>query len=401
MQILSLAAALLVGATTAQLVPDGSVDIGTVGFEGSSVAGANEGDWVVSGSGSDIWSSYDHFHYMYFNQTGDVTITCFVNSFTGSTNGWRKAGPMFRSDIGQRSPHSHLQVTGWGVAQQSRLGLNWNSISYHDHFAYENVWLRLVKSGNTITSYVKNKDDYDYLQFNEVEVDLGEEFKVGIAVTSHDNNALGALDISNLEITNEVYTLGTTGSTQRNIGDTGTNIRVQQVQEGKWMVRSGGEDIFGSEDSFGFFDSEQTGDIVASMHVDKIVHRDVGARRNMNAKGGLMFRASHAVDAPHVSLLIHSGSGVTMYYRATAGGETISKNVGVMVEDVELKMEKTGNTVSCYYKHVSSPEWYHLGDASADFDTTYYVGQAISSAQRGYWAALYASEVQVTPAAIA
>ena len=39
MQILSLAAALLLGATTAQLVPDGSVDIGTVGFEGSSVAG--------------------------------------------------------------------------------------------------------------------------------------------------------------------------------------------------------------------------------------------------------------------------------------------------------------------------------------------------------------------------
>ena len=167
------------------------------------------------------------------------------------------------------------------------------------------------------------------------------------------------------------------------------------------MVRSGGEDIGGNADVFGFFDSEQTGDIVASMHVDKIVHRDVGARRNMNAKGGLMFRASHAVDAPHVSLLIHTGSGVTMYYRTTAGGETISKNVGVMVEDVELKMEKTGNNVSCYYKHVSSPEWYHLGDATADFDTTYYVGQAISSAQRGYWAALYASEVQVNPAAIA
>jgi len=66
----------------------------------------------------------------------------------------------------------HDITTGWGVSQQSRLGLNWNSISYHDHFAYENVWLRLVKSGNTITSFVKNKDDYDYLQFNEVEVSI-------------------------------------------------------------------------------------------------------------------------------------------------------------------------------------------------------------------------------------
>ena len=34
------------------------------------------------------------------------------------------------------------------------------------------MWLRLVKSGNTITSFVKNKDDYDYLQFNEVEVSI-------------------------------------------------------------------------------------------------------------------------------------------------------------------------------------------------------------------------------------
>ena len=34
------------------------------------------------------------------------------------------------------------------------------------------MWLRLVKSGNTITSYVKNKDDYDYLQFNNVDVSI-------------------------------------------------------------------------------------------------------------------------------------------------------------------------------------------------------------------------------------
>jgi len=74
----------------------------------------------------------------------------------------------------------HDITTGWGVSQQSRLGLNWNSISYHDHFAYENVWLRMVKSGNTITSYVKNKDDYDYLQFNSVDVRF---FVVGVKVS--------------------------------------------------------------------------------------------------------------------------------------------------------------------------------------------------------------------------
>ena len=39
--------------------------------------------------------------------------------------------------------------------------------------------------------------------------------------------------------------------------------------------------------------------------------------------------------------------------------------MGVWVEDIELKLDKTGNTVSCYYKHISSPDWYHIGDATS------------------------------------
>ena len=50
-------AALLVGASAQFESPEGSIDIGTVGFTGGSVEGATAGDWQVSGSGSDIWVS--------------------------------------------------------------------------------------------------------------------------------------------------------------------------------------------------------------------------------------------------------------------------------------------------------------------------------------------------------
>ena len=56
-QIISFAALFVVGASAQFENPAGSIDIGTVGFSGSSSAGADPGDWLVSGSGQDIWVS--------------------------------------------------------------------------------------------------------------------------------------------------------------------------------------------------------------------------------------------------------------------------------------------------------------------------------------------------------
>ena len=112
-----------------------------------------------------------------------------------------------------------------------------------------------------------------------------------------------------------------------------------------------------------------------------------------------MIRASNAPDAPHVSLLVVAGTGVTLVHRETAGGDTTTKNVGVWLEDVELRMEKTGNSVKCMYKHESATEWYVLGTVTADLDSAvpYLVGQAVSSA---HWerSSLNAGLVTVTSA---
>ena len=186
-------------------------------------------------------NSYDQFHYMYFNHTGDVTVTCRVNSFTGSTNGWRKGGIMVRDNTGQRSAHSMLQQTGWGIAHQSRQNENWNSLSVHESYDLAGVWLRMTRVGNVITSYVKRDGEFDYMMYNSVEVTLSDDIKVGIAVTSHDNSQLAELDISHLEITSDVYTLGDSNLVVNEVGDTGTNLRAQQTSEGVWSISAGGD----------------------------------------------------------------------------------------------------------------------------------------------------------------
>ena len=113
-----------------------------------------------------------------------------------------------------------------------------------------------------------------------------------------------------------------------------------------------------------------------------------------------MIRASHEADSPHVSLLVQSGTGVTMFSRATPGGPTTSKNVGVMLEDIDLRLEKTGNTVKCLYKQHTkgANSWYQLGEATADFNSTFYVGQAVASAEIGQYSKLTSGLVTVIPA---
>jgi hypothetical protein len=251
------------------------------------------------------------------------------------------------------------------------------------------VWLRLVKEGNAITSYIKKDGEYDFMRYWTEEIDLGAEFMVGIAVTSHDNAAISTLDVSNFEISDEVYTLG---SDVVEVGETGQSVWIQQYRQDMWSLKAAG-DIGGTSDNFGFFSEEKSGDIVATLQLEKL------ERRDMNSKGGLMIRASNAPDAPHVSLLVVAGTGVTLVHRETAGGDTTTKNVGVWLEDVELRMEKTGNSVKCMYKHESATEWYVLGTVTADLDSAvpYLVGQAVSSA---HWerSSLNAGLVTVTSA---
>ncbi|KAL7534369.1 hypothetical protein ACHAXR_006619 [Thalassiosira sp. AJA248-18] len=393
--ILSLAVA--VGATISSAnaqTPLGSIDIGGPTLAGSSSGGGS--DWSVKASGSDIWSASDQFHYMYFNRTADVTVTCLMKSFTGSTNGWRKGGIMFRKELTHNSAHSMIQQFSHGVAQQSR-GAEGHHTAHTsiDHYSSAMTWLRLVKEGNTITSFVKRDGDYEFLKFHSVEVDLGPSFYIGLAVTSHDNNQLATMEVSDFSISDEVFSLSNTISTTE-IGATGSGIFVQEVKPDLWKIYAAGAGIGGTADNFVFADTEHTGDVTATLHLEKLV------RRNDDTKGGLMMRASHDEGAPHVSLLVKSSTGITMFYRADPDGDTLSKNVGVWEEDMELKLAKVGNTVTCSYKHADAAEWFVLGSATAALDSnpdgsgSYFVGQAVASADYGDRITMTAGSVVVT-----
>src|SRR6185369_13035284 len=68
-------------------------DIGAVGLAGS--FSQSGGTYTVAGSGSDIWTTGDQFHYAWQNVSGDVDVIARVAS-EQQTSGFAKAGVMIR-----------------------------------------------------------------------------------------------------------------------------------------------------------------------------------------------------------------------------------------------------------------------------------------------------------------
>lgn len=483
----------------AQLTALGSSDLGTPAIAGSHTGSGS--DWAVTAAGTDIWGGSDQGHFLYFPRdanTTDVMLTCRVESFP-YVNGWQKGGIMIRDTLAANSKHQFIAAIGAGYAHQYRAYTGGGSTNPADDTSStysKTPWLRMVKIGNTITSYVKQDGEYDWLKVHSIESVFSSDFYLGLAVTSHEFDQPTTLTVSNLEIitgtpgdaipttitcgtqenkciaghnmqkltgvtkedccaecsfnpsclgiewftedvgtswkandcmlsssadaggcNNDIYKVefhAKTGFTMGEpivaeelytqddfngileIGDYGAKVKIQQVAEGVFNTWGAGNGIGGVSDSFLFNQAAHTGDVVATMYLDKL------ERKNANTSGGLMIRAGLEANAPHVSLLVQSNSGVTMFSRTTTDGDTAILNDGVWEERVELKLVKIGTTVTCSYRpRGGDAPWYEIGSATveafADEAAGFYVGQAHASAKHAQTVIITAELFDVQP----
>ena len=172
-------------------------DVGSVALAGSSTSTA--GTWTIRASGADIWDTADGFHFRYAELRGDGFVQVRLLSQT-YTDPWAKAGVMIRDSLTAGSPHAMLVgTTGNGLALQNRSTTN--ALSQHQALgAYSyGVWLRLVRSGSTITAYRSENGTTWTAIGTSVSPAMADPVYVGLAVTSHNNGALSTATFDNLQ----------------------------------------------------------------------------------------------------------------------------------------------------------------------------------------------------------
>jgi alpha-L-fucosidase len=157
-------------------------DIGSVAAAGSFTV--SNDTLTVKGSGADIWGSSDEFRYVFAALTGNFTLSARVVSMTNTAK-WAKVGLMIRETLTPSSKYViHDMSPANGAAFESRATTGGSSANIAVASASRvPTWLRLVRNGNTFTSYVSS-DGTSWTSAGSTTVSMSDGVYAGLEVCS-------------------------------------------------------------------------------------------------------------------------------------------------------------------------------------------------------------------------
>jgi len=186
---------------SAQLNPPGwwqDADLGSVGLGGGfAVSGTN---YTLLGSGADIGSTNDAFHFVWQTNYGNGTITARVSSQTAA-DPWSKAGVMIRENSSANARNLFLCVTpGNGVNFQNRPTANGSSYNIAMGGPVAPYWVQLIRSGTAFTAnYSSNGVNWVTLGSSNV-TGFATSALWGLAVAAHNNALASAATFDNVAL---------------------------------------------------------------------------------------------------------------------------------------------------------------------------------------------------------
>lgn len=164
------------------------------------------------------------------------------------------------------------------------------------------------------------------------------------------------------------------GMTLQNIGTVGGLV---VSRNDAVVLVGGGTDIAGNSDQFTFLSKslESDGEVNA-----KVTHIDA---THPDAKAGLMIRQDTGAGSRNVLLAVTSSNQIVMQARSSTSGATTNVTAPVSVAGlpVQLRLVRTGNTFTGFYKPSVSQPWVRLGETMISMPVAVTAGLAHVSRQ--------------------
>jgi len=210
---------------TSQPLPTGWLDrdVGTTNVVGA--ASYANGTFTVSGSGYQIYSSADAFHFAYQPLAGDGSITARVVSMQGAAGWWAAAGVMIRETMNPGATNVALvespQPNNFGF--EARTTTN----GYSSQSGWVSVtppyWVKLTRSGNNFSGYT-SADGATWTQIGSTQtINMAQNVYVGLAVESGSSSSLATATFDNVSVVSSLQS-PTVGSLQPSSGSEGDSV---------------------------------------------------------------------------------------------------------------------------------------------------------------------------------
>jgi regulation of enolase protein 1 (concanavalin A-like superfamily) len=179
-------------------LPWDSAGIGSGNLAGS--VSHTAGTFTVAGSGV-LTGRNDTLNFAWQTISGDGQITARITALQ-DTGDLARAGVMIRDTLASNSRHVFLGLAGnGGYRWVRRTGFNSNTSTTKSGSAVVPAsWVRLVRSGNTISTY-KSADGSAWTMVGTLTAPLPVTCYFGLAVASGSNSTLNTAQFSNVSIT--------------------------------------------------------------------------------------------------------------------------------------------------------------------------------------------------------
>jgi hypothetical protein len=176
-------------------------DVGTVLHPGSAQYDAAHHAYTVTGSGENLWSTTDAFHFAWKQVSGDIALTADIAFPEKGGNPHRKALLMVRQSLDADSPYADVALHGEGLTSlQFRDAKGSITREVQSNLSAPHR-LRIVKRGDFIDVYLASAAG-EPLRFSgaSIKLPLQGSFYVGIGVCSHDKNVVEKAVFSNVDL---------------------------------------------------------------------------------------------------------------------------------------------------------------------------------------------------------
>src|ERR1700674_1823854 len=185
-------------------------DVGSVLRPGTLEYDPARGTYTVSGSGENIWSTTDAFHFAWKKVNGDVTVAADI-SFLGKTgNEHRKAVLMVRQSLDADSAYADVALHGNGLTAlqyRDEKGAATHEIQTHEIETPEiqaNIAdpqrLRIEKRGNFVYVFLGDGGKELHYSGASIQVPLQGTYYLGIGVCSHDKDVVEKGTFTNVDL---------------------------------------------------------------------------------------------------------------------------------------------------------------------------------------------------------
>ncbi len=168
---------------------DNHGDIGNTHAAGSVSYDAVKGEYLVGGSGENMWFTTDAFHFLWKAWTGDVALAADIRWIGTGGNPHRKACLLIRQSLDPDAPYVDAAFHGEGLTSLQYREVRGGPTREIQSGVSGPRRIRIEKEGNEVFMSVAPGDGEPVSAGGSIRIALHDPFFVGLGVCAHDSNA--------------------------------------------------------------------------------------------------------------------------------------------------------------------------------------------------------------------